>query len=132
MTVELVTTNPGDVGGFPAVVNGRTCIVEAFRIPKSFNPHSIPYFNTNTFVFDASFLQRDFDLQWFAVLKKVAGAEVVQFERLVGQLTEWSEVTWLLVPRDGAMSRFVPIKTVGDLEKEADSLEAVLSWQGVL
>lgn len=132
LTVELVATNPGDVGGFPAVVNGRTCIVEAFRIPSTFDPHSIPYFNTNTFVFDASFLTNDFELDWFAVLKKVDGAEVVQFERLMGQLSEFGDVTWLLVPREGSRSRFVPIKTVADLEEQAPALRAVLSQQGVL
>ncbi len=132
MTVELVETHPGDVGGFPALVNGRMAIVEAFRIPRSFDVDTIPVFNTNTFVFDAAVLAEEFALDWFAVTKKVDGRDAVQFERLAGQLTEFVEVTWLRVPREGANSRFIPIKVPADLEKQAASLDAVLRAQGVL
>jgi UTP--glucose-1-phosphate uridylyltransferase len=132
MTVELVRTTLGDVGGFPALVDGKMIIVEAFRIPKAFDVNSIPVFNTNTFIFDAEGLEGDFDLEWFAVPKKVEGREAVQFERLVGQLTEFMEVTWLLVPRSGSESRFIPIKTPSDLKSQANALDAVLRTQGVV
>ncbi len=132
MTVELVDTDPGDVGGFPALVDGRVTVVEAFRIPKSFDAGSIPVFNTNSFVFDAEALRRPFDLQWFAVTKKVDDRPAVQFERLVGQMTDFVNVTWLRVPRRGEQSRFIPIKTPEDLETQASVLEAVLRAQGVL
>jgi UTP--glucose-1-phosphate uridylyltransferase len=132
ISVELVETYPGDVGGFPAVVGGSIAIVEAFRLPRSFDPKTIPVFNTNTFVFDAHLLASHPELDWFAVRKQVDGRDAIQFERLVGQLTEHAAVTWLHVPREGAASRFLPIKLPADLEAHAGELEAALCAQGVL
>lgn len=132
MTVELVETFPGDVGGFPALVDGRLMIMEAFRAPASFDIGSIPVFNTNTFVFDAAALARDVPLDWFIVTKTVDGRTAVQFERLAGQLSEHMDVTWLCVPRRGPESRFIPIKVQADLEKQAEALQAALGFQGVL
>lgn len=132
MTVELVETRPGDVGGFPALVDGRLMIVEIFRLPLAFDETSIPVFNTNTFVFDAQALAAPPELDWFAVSKRVQDRPAVQFERLVGQLSEHFEVSWLLVPREGPHSRFVPIKVPADLALRAADLQAVLRAQGVL
>ena len=132
ISVELVETYPGDVGGFPAVVGGRVAIVEAFRLPRSFDPKTIPVFNTNTFLFDAHLLASHPELDWFAVRKKVDGRDAIQFERLVGQLTEHADVTWLHVPREGRTSRFLPIKLPAELEARAGELEAALVSQGVL
>ncbi len=131
MTVEIVRPNQRDVGGFPALVDGKMMIVEAFRAPASFDINSIPVFNTNTFVFDAEALLGTFDLDWFAAFKKINGREVVQFERLVGQLTEFMEVTWLLVPRQGPFSRFIPIKVPGDLTRREAELKELLVTQRV-
>jgi len=132
ISVELVETYPGDVGGFPAVVGGRVAIVEAFRLTRSFDAATIPVFNTNTFVFDAPLLASHPELDWFAVKKQVEGRDAIQFERLVGQLTEHADVTWLHVPREGSASRFLPIKLPADLEARAGELEAALVSQGVL
>jgi UTP--glucose-1-phosphate uridylyltransferase len=132
MTVELVDTWPGDVGGFPALVSGKATIVEAFRAPVGIDPGASPVFNTNTFVFDASALHIDRDLTWFAVTKNVDGKKAVQFERLVGQLADFMPVTWLKVPRRGEQSRFVPIKLPSDLETSAELLRGVLAGQGVI
>jgi UTP--glucose-1-phosphate uridylyltransferase len=132
MSVELVETHPGDVGGFPAVAGGRVAIVEAFRLPRTFDASTIPVFNTNTFVFDAGLLARHPDLDWFGVLKRVDGRDAIQFERLVGQLSEHAAVTWLKVPRDGSASRFLPIKLPADLEASAAQLESALVAQGAL
>jgi UTP--glucose-1-phosphate uridylyltransferase len=132
VTVELVDTDPGDVGGFPALVEGRLTIVEAFRLPLDFDVTTIPVFNTNTFVFDARALESAPDLQWFSVVKTVEGREAVQFERLVGQLTDFFDTTWLRVPRRGPASRFLPIKVPSDLVDRARDLEQALAFQGVL
>jgi UTP--glucose-1-phosphate uridylyltransferase len=132
MTVEIVRAHRQDVGGFPAIVDGKMVIVEAFRAPQSFDLGTIPVFNTNTFVFDAQALLAKFDLDWFAAFKEVDGQDVVQFERLVGQLTEFLSVTWLLVPRRGAHSRFIPIKVPANLETRKDELMALLAAQQVL
>ena len=129
MTVEIVRATQNDVGGFPAVVDGKMIIVEAFRAPGSFDLSTIPVFNTNTFVFDAHALLGTFDLDWFAAFKNVDGREAVQFERLVGQLTEFMTVTWLLVPRDGPHSRFIPIKVPADLEYREKELRQMISAQ---
>lgn len=132
MTVEIVPIRRGDAGGFPAMLNGSPVLLEAFRVPKSFDFMRAKRFNTNSFVFDAAAFLTDVDLSWYTVVKKVAGMEAVQFERLIGQLTEFVEVTWLEVDREGSSSRFVPIKTPQDLVTEAAALRSLLSRQGVL
>ncbi len=132
MSVELVRTRPGDVGGFPARVDGRLTIVEAFRVPEGFDARTAPVFNTNTFVFDLAALDRTWDLRWFAVQKKVDGRVAVQFERLVGQLTDFLDATWLVVPREGGACRFLAIKAPEDLVTEAEAIRAVLTAQGLL
>ncbi len=132
ITVELVDTDPGDVGGFPALVGGRLTIVEAFRLPPGFDVTTIPVFNTNTFVFDASALAEAPDLEWFTVEKNVEGRKAVQFERLVGQMTDFFDTTWLRVPRRGPGSRFLPIKIPADLRDRAREVEAALAFQGVI
>jgi UTP--glucose-1-phosphate uridylyltransferase len=132
MTVELVETRPGDAGGVPALVEGRLAIVEMFRMPAEFDPLSIPLLNTNNFVFDAAALADPPDLDWFPVRKQVDGRDAVQFERLLGQLSEHLEVGWLRVPRAGPRSRFVPFKVPADLERRAGELRQVLAAQGLL
>ena len=114
------------------MVNGRPAVVEAFRIPEFFDISSVSRFNTNSFVFDAKVFGIDLDLDWFIVKKTVNGNPCIQFERLVGQLTELMETTWLEVPRDGPLSRFIPIKEPIDLQRKAASLRSVLAYQGVL
>jgi hypothetical protein len=106
-------------------------IVEVFRLPRGYDESAIPVFNTNTFVFDARALLEPPELDWFAVRKQVDGREAIQFERLVGQLSEHLEVNWLRVPREGGLSRFVPIKVPADLESQAAEIAAVLGRQGV-
>jgi UTP--glucose-1-phosphate uridylyltransferase len=132
MTVEIVPIHPGDTGGFPAVVDGRPILVEAFRVPKSFDFMQVKRFNTNSFVFDAAAFLTEAELSWYPVLKTVEDKKAVQFERLIGQLTEFIDVTWLEVGRDGAEGRFIPIKTPQDLIKEENNLRSLLSRQGVL
>jgi len=132
MTAEVVRKFPGDAGGAPARVDGRLELVESFRFPPDFDQDSIPVFNTNTFVLDAAAIDRDFDLSWFFVQKKVDGAAVVQFEHLVGQLTAFLETQVLEVPREGTDSRFIPVKTPQDLETARAHIEAALSSRGVL
>jgi len=132
VTVEVVEALSGDVGGFPALVGGRVAVLEAFRLPRGFDASSIPVFNTNSFVFDAAALDGSVDLDWYAVRKSVDGRDAIQFERLVGQLTERLETTWALVPRGGARSRFLPIKTPSDLEALAGEIALVLGEQGAL
>jgi UTP--glucose-1-phosphate uridylyltransferase len=112
MMAELAPKNPGDVGGAPASVDGRVQIVEGFAFPEGFDQDSIPVFNTNTLWFRTDALEREFPMRWYAVEKKADERPVVQFERLVGQLSWFLKTAWLEVSRD----RFLPVKRPQDLE----------------
>ncbi len=129
MSVELVETLPGDVGGFPAIHGGRMSIIEAFRLPSTFDLDTIPFINTNTFVFNAEALVRPPRLDWFVTRKLAQGRPVIQFERLVGQLSEHLEVSWLKVSRKGRWSRFLPVKVPSDLAECRDLIVEVVKAQ---
>jgi UTP--glucose-1-phosphate uridylyltransferase len=132
ITAELVRKEKGDKGGAPARLDGTPQIIEAFRFPPSFDQDSIPLFNTNTFVFDAAAIDRDFDLTFFRVEKKVDDAKVIQFERLVGQLTAFLPTHFLEVPRGGATGRFQPVKDPEELEHRRADIEAILRARQIL
>ncbi|MGD8861507.1 MAG: UTP--glucose-1-phosphate uridylyltransferase [Myxococcales bacterium] len=132
MTVEVVARRRGEPGGAPARVDGRFQIVEDFRFPEGFDLDSIPYFNTNTFVLDATALDRDFPLTWFLVNKKVGARTAVQFEHLVGELSAFLDTAALEVPRDGPEGRFQPVKDPKELELRKPQIEAIMRARGVL
>ncbi len=132
ITVELVPKRPQDPGGVPALVRGRVSIVEGFRLPPSFDLASVPTFSTNNYVFDLGALAQPGELDFFVVAKQVQGRTAVQFERLVNQLTETIDTTWLVVPRHGVESRFLPIKRPEDLRTQAAQLRAVLAGRGAV
>jgi UTP--glucose-1-phosphate uridylyltransferase len=127
ITAEVVRKEPGDRGGAPARVEGMPQIVESFRFPKAFDQDSLPLFNTNTFVFDAEAIDRDFELTFFRVEKQVEAAAVIQFERLVGQLTAFLPSQFLEVPR----GRFLPVKDPEELELRRPEIEALLRARGI-
>jgi UTP--glucose-1-phosphate uridylyltransferase len=132
ITAEVTEKEPGEKGGAPARVDGKAQIVEAFRFPDGFDQDAIPVFNTNTLALDAAAIDRDFELTWFAVRKKVGGREAVQFERLVGELTARLPSTFLRVPRYGAEGRFQPAKDPDELARRRPDLEALMRARGVL
>jgi UTP--glucose-1-phosphate uridylyltransferase len=132
ITAELVRKEKGDKGGAPARLDNVPQIIEAFRFPPSFDQDSIPLFNTNTFVFDAAAIDRDFDLTFFRVEKKVGDAKVIQFERLVGQLTAFLPTHFLEVPRNGPEGRFQPVKDPEEMEARRADIEQILRARGVL
>lgn len=126
LTVEVVET-AGDVGGIPARLDGRPVVLEQFRLPEGFDSAQVPYFNTNTFIADASALDRlEPDWSWFRVEKTVDGRPAVQFERLVGELTSWLDSRFLLVPRTGSASRFVPAKSWDELDRSRPQIASRL------
>jgi UTP--glucose-1-phosphate uridylyltransferase len=132
ITAEVVRKDAGDKGGAPARVDGAPQIVEAFRFPPSFDQDSIPLFNTNSFVFDAEAVDRDFDLTFFRVEKKVGDAKVIQFERLVGQLTAFLPSHFLEVPRSGNDGRFQPVKDPEEMAQRLPEITEILRARGVL
>lgn len=124
VTVEVAPKEKGDQGGAPARVDGHLEIVEGFRFPASFNQDSIPVFNTNTFVINADAVRNDVPLTWFRADKKVDGKPVVQFERLMGEVTAFEDIVCLEVPRAGGEGRFLPVKTPDDLHPIRDIVKS--------
>lgn len=116
MTAELVDRVAGDTGGAPAKVDGVDQLVEGFRLPASFDPNTLVGFNTNTFYFDWRALDARIELGFYPVQKTVAGTKVVQFERIVGELSKHVACGYVLVPRDQEKGRFLPVKTPDDLQ----------------
>jgi UTP--glucose-1-phosphate uridylyltransferase len=115
VTVEVAPRQAQDAGGAPVRRNGHLEVLEGFRYPKSFDMASLPVFNTNSFVFSHSAIRDDYPLTWFRADKKVDAAPVVQFERLVGEITSFCPSTYLMVPREGPECRFLPVKSPPDL-----------------
>jgi UTP--glucose-1-phosphate uridylyltransferase len=114
-TVEVTQKRAGDVGGSPYRHEGRLQLVEQIRYPDGFDPSIVRVFNTNTFHFTAAALDRDFDLGWYYVEKKVDGRTAVQVERLIGELTRWLDTQFVEVGRTGPQGRFLPVKVPQDL-----------------
>ncbi|KIG13621.1 UTP--glucose-1-phosphate uridylyltransferase [Enhygromyxa salina] len=127
MSVEVVRRD-GDKGGCVAVLGGRPVIIEGFRMPEDISLDAYPQFNTNTLWFWLSAIDRDFDLDWFPIERVVAGPQgkampVVQFEQLIGQVTEHLEAHYFEVDRE---RRFLPIKTRDDLTEAAPRMRALV------
>jgi UTP--glucose-1-phosphate uridylyltransferase len=117
LTAELAATVPGDVGGTPAFVEGRLEMVEGFRFPPGFDAARLPFLATNTFAISLRLLTAGHLLSWYYVEKSVDGRTVVQMERLVNELSRFTETTYVATPRGGPTGRFFPIKTREDLER---------------
>jgi UTP--glucose-1-phosphate uridylyltransferase len=131
ITVETVHKEGSDRGGIPARVAGHLQIVEEFRLPAGFDGSKVPYFNTNTFVLDAEAIDRDFELDWFLVRRKVDGEEVIQPERLLGQVTAFLPVQFLVVPRHDRDGRFLPVKDREELRLRMPDIRQLLLSLGI-
>lgn len=131
VTCEVVDKVGSDRGGIPVRLDDRPVVLEEFRLPEGFDPSQVRVFNTNTFHFDARAL-KDLDMDWtfFAVTKKVEGQPVIQFERLVGEVTSHLETRFLRVSRQGESSRFLPVKDPAELEARRPEIEAVARARG--
>lgn len=133
VTSEVVEKVAGDRGGIPVRVDGKLCVLEEFRIPKSFDPASVRVFNTNVFHFDARALH-ELDIPWtyFRVVKKVGEHSVLQFERLVNEVTSFLPSRYVVVPRNGAGARFLPVKDNEELAQRRGEIELVARSRGML
>ena len=138
VSVEVVKRRDGDEGGCVAQLPGpppQGAIIEGFRLPQGVDLSSYPHFNTNTLWFELSAigLPAKIPLQWFAVRKQVqwptGDLAVVQFERLIGQVTEFLPTAFIEVDRN---RRFLPIKTRGDLHEASAQLRAHAVRVGVV
>ncbi|WP_420446521.1 UTP--glucose-1-phosphate uridylyltransferase [Candidatus Poriferisodalis sp.] len=129
LTCEVV---PGAAtGGSPWRVNGRAQIVESFRLPPGIDPLATCAVNTNSLVADVEVFEADWPLTWFEVRKQVEGAQVVQFERLIGELSAFVDTTMLLVERDGPDGRFQPVKDPAELEARRPEIARILAARGI-
>lgn len=133
VTCEIVDKLAADRGGIPCRVDDRVVVLEEFRIPSSFDPAQVRTFSTNTFHMDAPALST-LKMEWtyFQVNKKVGGKPVIQYERLINELTSRFETTYVRVPREGAESRFLPVKDNEELANRRHELELVARARGML
>jgi UTP--glucose-1-phosphate uridylyltransferase len=133
VTCEVVSKVGSDRGGIPARVDDRLVVLEEFRLPEGFDAASVRVFNTNTFQFDArALLELDMDWTYFIVQKKVGEAQVIQFERLVNEVTSHLDAGFILVPRSGSESRFLPVKDNEELAARRSEIRAVAEGRGIL
>ena len=133
VTCEVVSKVGSDRGGIPVRVDGRLVVLEEFRLPEHFDAASVRVFNTNTFQFDArALLELDMDWTYFIVQKKVGDTKVIQFERLVNEVTSHLDARFILVPRSGSESRFLPVKDNEELEARRGEIRAVAEGRGIL
>jgi UTP--glucose-1-phosphate uridylyltransferase len=132
-TCEVVDKEAGDKGGIPVRYRGTPQVLEEFRLPKSFDPTTVRVFNTNTFHFDArAILETPFDWTYFVVEKNVDGRPAVQFERLIGEITDKLPTQFLRVPRSGKEGRFLPVKDHNELAARRQEIELIAAHRGML
>jgi UTP--glucose-1-phosphate uridylyltransferase len=133
ITSEVVDKLDDDRGGIPVRVDGKLRILEEFRIPPTFDPKTVRVFNTNTFYVDArALLELQMDWRFFAVKKKVGEGPVIQFERIINEITSELSTVYLRLPRNGAKSRFLPVKDPAELERRRPEILAVAQARGIL
>jgi UTP--glucose-1-phosphate uridylyltransferase len=128
-----VCRKEGDKGGIPVHAEGKLQVLEEFRLPPDFDPATVGVFNTNTFLVRAEPLAKQ-ALRWtfFEVEKKVDGAPAIQFERLLQEITAQMPSTYVEVPRDGAASRFLPVKDFDELARRRADIEVVARARGMV
>jgi UTP--glucose-1-phosphate uridylyltransferase len=117
ITSEVVRMQPGDKGGAPVFHRKHLEILEAFRFPPTFDMSCLPVFNTNSFVLDVDCFSNTLPFHYFRADKVVDETPVIQFERLVGEITAFYDAQFLVVPREGEYCRFFPVKDRDDLKK---------------
>jgi UTP--glucose-1-phosphate uridylyltransferase len=126
VTCEVVDKVGSDRGGIPVRVEDRAVVLEEFRLPEAFDPATVGVFNTNTFHFDARALyELEMDFTYFVVRKTVDDQPVIQFERLINEVTSVLSTRFLHVSREGRSSRFLPVKDHDELAQRRGDIEAV-------
>lgn len=118
-------------GGSVWRVDGHLQIVEAFRLPPGIDPLATGVANTNSLIADLEVFQATWPLTWFEVHKQVDGVDVVQFERLIGELSAFALTSMLLVPSGGPDGRFQPVKDPAELEARRAEIARILSGRGI-
>jgi UTP--glucose-1-phosphate uridylyltransferase len=133
VTSEVVDKLADDRGGIPVRVDGKLRVLEEFRIPPTFDPSTVRVFNTNVFHVGAKALL-ELDMKWsfYTVKKRAGGSEVIQFERILNEITDELETAYLHLPRSGSEARFLPVKDPDELERRRGEIELVARARGML
>jgi UTP--glucose-1-phosphate uridylyltransferase len=126
-----VCPKAGDKGGIPVHAEGKLQVLEEFRLPPELDPTTVDVFNTNTFLVHAETIAKA-PLSWtfFEVEKKVDDRPAIQFERLIQEITAHLPSRYLRVPRDGAVSRFLPVKDFDELARRIADIRLVAERAG--
>ncbi len=132
LTCEVTRPKTGVTGGAPYFLDGHLQILETFRIPPDVEQTAIPAVNTNSLIVDAEQLLEPHPLTWFVVEKKVKGETVIQFERLVGELSAFMDTTMALVDSDGLDGRFQPVKDPAELERRRPAIREILEARRII
>jgi UTP--glucose-1-phosphate uridylyltransferase len=133
ITCEVVEKRAADRGGVPVDYDGRTVILEEFRLPEAFDPTSVPVFNVNTLAFSVdALLAQNIPWTYFEVKKQVDGTNVLQYERLIHELTFHLPTRYAVVPREGARSRFLPVKDMAELDARQTEIRELAQARGML
>lgn len=131
--VEVCEKAKGDRGGIPVRAQGKLQVVEEYRLPDGFSGDSVRVFNTNTFLVSANALAKlDMPSSYYAVEKKVEGRVAIQFERLLQELTAFLDAGYVIVPREGSASRFLPVKDHDELARRRDEIHEVARARGMV
>jgi UTP--glucose-1-phosphate uridylyltransferase len=131
VTSEVVDKLADDRGGIPVRLDGKLRALEELRIPPTFDPATVRVFNTNVFHIDAkALLDLHMDWRFYTVKKNVDGAAVVQFERIVNEITGELPTVYLHVPRTGENARFLPVKDFAELERRRSEIEKLTRARG--
>jgi UTP--glucose-1-phosphate uridylyltransferase len=132
VSVEVARRSPSDRGGMPVLIDGTVRLLEGLRWPPDLDDREYETFNTNTFLIDARVFRDPPLLDAYPVRKQVDGRTVIQFERILGEVTHFVDTTFVVVPARGDASRFIPIKKREDLGERRTQIVACLSRWGVL
>lgn len=133
VSCEVVDKVGTDRGGIPARLDGRPVILEEFRLPETFDPSRVRVFNTNTFWVNArALLELAMPWTYFTVTKQAGDERFIQFERLLGEITSHLDTQFVRVPREGAASRFLPVKDTAELERRRTEIKEVATSREIL
>lgn len=113
VTCELVLRENDDLGGVLCNHMGFDQVVEQYRFMTCFDSGAFKWLNTNTFLVRADLDFSTVRWKWHRLKKECNGQLVIQFERLIQDLTSTFQTQYIEVPRE---ERFMPIKTHEDLE----------------
>lgn len=117
ITCEVTERLLNEGGGILCRHQGIDQIVELFRI-LSANISHFQLINTNSMIINANLDFSTVNWSWHRVKKKIDNQLVVQYERLLQDLTATFQTQYINVPRE---LRFMPIKNIDDLQA-ADQL----------